>query len=410
VCGSKITHRKCGVGLKGLEFNIAILEEAAIIPPSMMEVIAPCLLVANSVFIAISTATGSDNYLSQMFANENQKARELLIRIHVERHCKSCKQQGLSAEKCLKAGHTDDMLPAHQSSQALEQVQLLMPQEELLASEVAGGIRQNALVFKAEWINQIVANKPMRLAERSVSNCYSWIDPSGGGSQSDFAIITIVVLELPPLNPRISIEPRRIIVIIGLSRDRNQNEVDEQRCVYRHFASLRKLYTLQPDAILTMFTESNYGGGPAAGRIQSYVNQDEFQPIFRVQERIGRPGVTTTQYTKQEAIGMGIHELSQGNVYFAADMATSDPDNLDKNKLEMLEQLKRIQKKLKKTSGGYTYEYTGKAGANMRDDLGMGLLFNLFWTGTLQSQELYNRQSGHFLPNPSLSSSSRFSV
>jgi hypothetical protein len=48
-------------GLKGVEFDIAILEEAAIVPQQIMESFAPCLGVNGAVFVAISTLTDEEN-------------------------------------------------------------------------------------------------------------------------------------------------------------------------------------------------------------------------------------------------------------------------------------------------------------------------------------------------------------
>lgn len=67
-----------------MEFNIAILEEASIIPQSVMESFAPCLGVNYAVFIAITTALDEDNYISVLFNNADEQAQHLFTRIHVE--------------------------------------------------------------------------------------------------------------------------------------------------------------------------------------------------------------------------------------------------------------------------------------------------------------------------------------
>lgn len=224
-----------------------------------------------------------------------------------------------------------------------------------------------------DWVNQMAKNAPIHLHEGSLHNCFSWIDPPCGGSPSDFVIVTMVPVHLPPLNPR-STEPRRVSVILGLTRHQPQNELEEQRCIQNHFTSLRRLPALHKEGLMTMFVEANYGGSTTADRIQSYVSPDEFQPIHCVQERMGRPGVWTTSHTEQEAVKMGTHELSKGNVYFADQMVTNDPNSLQQHKTELLDQLRHPEKNI--------------------NGLGRGLFNDIYWTDSLQSNYTYEAVNG----------------
>jgi hypothetical protein len=275
---------------------------------------------------------------------------------------------------------------------------MLLPNEDLLGSEVYGIVRPNQFVFKSEHVDRLDKARPMNLQEECIEQCYSFIDPSGGGHGSDFAIITAAIVELPhPRNPRY--EKKKHVVILALSRDRNQNEIDEQTCVHRHFTHLRRLRCLKKTAVCVIFTENNFGGQAAAGRIMSYVDRDEFHPIVRVDHQFGRPGVRNDRYTKEEAVGMAIYELSNESVFFSAEMTSSTPDALPKIRTEFLEQLKRFQKKIREnrsSNGGFTYEYTGKLSSTMRDDLALGFMYNLVWISIYQKTEFYRGQSGHF--------------
>lgn len=91
-----------------MSFDVAILEEAAIIPQSVMEAFAPILGVNNSVFIAITTATEDDNYISQMFSNSDEMSKRLFTRMQVRApSAAGCAPQALdnlSDSRCCSCG------------------------------------------------------------------------------------------------------------------------------------------------------------------------------------------------------------------------------------------------------------------------------------------------------------------
>lgn len=91
----------------------------------------------------------------------------------------------------------------------------MMPQADLIESEIAGSIRTRKAVFETAWIKKLEerAKSPIQLDANMFTFTYSFIDPSGGGTQSDLAIITIAIL------------PSKNVVVLGMSRDANPNEV-----------------------------------------------------------------------------------------------------------------------------------------------------------------------------------------
>jgi hypothetical protein len=349
-----------------------------------METISPCLGVRNACFIAITTATGEDNYISQMFSNKSTAIREMLSQIHVVLHCPECKQNGVSADECNRLRHCDSMLPPHKASADNEKVRLLMPDESLMGSEVYGQVRLNKNVFEYKWIDAVADKPRVYLAPGSVETCFSFIDPSGNGSQSDFTIVTVALV--PYSNPK-TLEVTQKIVVLGLSRDRNdQGEVSQARCTIQHFRSLRQLQCLHREALAVVFVESNYGGPAQCGTIQSLIDKEEFHPIHRFNEVIGKVGVRNTHYTKEEGVNMATHELSANNVYIASELCSSEPDKIKTTLKEFFDQLKRVHRKIKGTVRGlgFTYEYTGKMSATLRDDLAFGFIYCLQWMAVFQ--------------------------
>jgi len=75
-----------------------------------MESFAPCLGVNGAVFIAISTYTTEDNYLTILFKNEDEDSKKLFSKKIVELWCADCKTAGIPVETCNKLGHTADLM------------------------------------------------------------------------------------------------------------------------------------------------------------------------------------------------------------------------------------------------------------------------------------------------------------
>jgi hypothetical protein len=81
--------------IHGADVDICILEEAARIPAGVLYAILPTLAVRDSCFIAISTPTDEDNYVSHMFDAKNPNVKDWILRIRVEIWCSECKETGL---------------------------------------------------------------------------------------------------------------------------------------------------------------------------------------------------------------------------------------------------------------------------------------------------------------------------
>lgn len=313
----------------------------------------------------------------------------------------------------MRRNHNAHMLPPWKASRNNEQVAKLMPQDELFESEVAGAIRGRRYVFDPVHLRKLADSRPIDLPPGSVDVVHTFIDPSGGGQQSQLVCVSFAFVESEdephdpddgdyPMSASSSSSsdtnagggmraPRATtIVYLGMSRSANQTEVDERECVEAHSAALRALPSLHPRALLVNYVERNYGGGPGAGRILSYM-----QPFGRVHsfcERYNAPGVTTNHENKAEGVGMMIHELAAGNIRFARDMAFNTPEAGERKSIvdALLSQFSRFQKKLReKRDGTHTYFYTGKGGNNAPDDLAMSSCLLLWWAHEFNKRREY---------------------
>ena len=333
-----------------------------------------------------------------MFTNQSQAASELLFRRHIERYCSTCKAKGIAQAKCMEMGHTDHLLPDHQSAGALNQIRMMLPDDDDIATEIGGGIKKPVVVFRPpEIIKRLEDAKQsvINLPRGSILRFYTMHDPSGGGQQSKFAIVTVALVNLTLPQKGQQQQPKRVVVVIGLSCDPNTNEIDEQDCVMKHHLALRRLPYVREGAMSINLAEGNMGS-TQAGRIYSYVNHAEFQPTFRVNEKLGKCGVWTSPLVKEEGVGMLLHELTEGNVVFASEIASSDPSRLPTTKTELIDQIKRYEKRPCKSErfGKTRFQYSGKTGPDQQDDLATSLLLLLFWISTLQKQAEYEARTG----------------
>ena len=72
-------------GNKGVSADVFFLEEAALIPQSILgEVIAPMLKVSNSALVMLSTRRGPENYFDKLFARDDDASRRLFSRLQMQ--------------------------------------------------------------------------------------------------------------------------------------------------------------------------------------------------------------------------------------------------------------------------------------------------------------------------------------
>lgn len=344
-----------------------------------MESFAPCLGVNGAVFIAISTYTDDDNYLTQLIKNEDPESKRLFGKRLVELWCADCKSAGISIEKCNELGHTEDMMVAWKSSRNNEQVKRLMPQSELMKSEVFGSARGRHTIIDAKFIEQMMSpGHVLNLPHGSVDEVCTWIDPSGGGSQSDFVLVSVTEMK----NGRYA--------IAAMSRDRNEDFNDEDRVCDGHFKAVRN-HPVLFKATLVQFAENNYGGASTVTRIMSAAAR--YPPVISTSGTLGKPGLTTTETTKEESVLLGEELLANGQIYFMKDWASTAKGAKEREaiRVELAAQLKRFRKKIvTKGKGTFGYQYTGKEGKTGKDDLAFGLFSCIYWLQKHKAQKEHN--------------------
>lgn len=296
--------------------------------------------------------------------------KRLYSTISVELHCADCKTAGVPIDECNRRGHTKLMSVPWKSARNTAQVQSLMPQAELMKSEVFGVSRGRETLLSAALVDQFVSSQNIRqIAARSLDEALTWIDPSGGGSQSNLVLVTMAMM---PTN--------RHFAILGISTDPNKTFVAGEKACDDHFSALRhRMPALDRQATLLQAAERNYGGNFTAGRLMAFA--DRYPPTLNLSDKAMEVGVFTSQYTKEESVLMGCDALEQAHVFWADGWVSNVPSHKRAGLMqETGAQLKRFRKQIKgKSRGGNSYEYTGKEGANGQDDIAFGIFSAIFW-------------------------------
>jgi hypothetical protein len=173
-------------GLRGCSANIVLLEEASFIAKdTFFRVIAPLMTMDDLTLLAISTVETEHNYYSELLNLENEKGDPLFKDIKIILSCDACRRAGRQT-RCV---HNLHQLPPWRGSRRQQLVEKIMSSDpELFMRENLGIVAStNVFLFEKEWIRWCFAAAPCRF-ERHPDVVYVAIDPSGGGSQSDYAI------------------------------------------------------------------------------------------------------------------------------------------------------------------------------------------------------------------------------
>lgn len=181
------------VGLRGTGTDLIILEEAAFVNDKVFTtVISPVLTVEYTAILGISTAQDELNYYSKLLTMKRPGTDELLFRVY---------KVGLACDACAEAGksgscdHRINRLPPWKPPARHRMLQAIMGSDESgFAREALGEMASNDhYVYKA-FIRNLVSN-PRVVIDRPVGAVYIAIDPSGGGSGSDYCLVATILYD-----------------------------------------------------------------------------------------------------------------------------------------------------------------------------------------------------------------------
>ena len=360
--------------LKGVSGTIVILEELAALDPDVLyEVVCPLHQLDITALIGISTITTEDNFFTKYLKMQDKNGDPLFSVKYIYLACETCRENG-EAHKC---NHNNFMLPGWSSARKQRTVKALMAgREEMLAREV-GGVA-NSLYGKA-FIPKVV--KAFQERERYfVDSTYSYpalmiaIDPNAGGSNSHFAMCTVLV-------------HHGIYAIVGMESFPSRTAKENHCLVLQHIEDLENT-RLYDNTLKVFILESNLGfeSEHLAEVIQNNVRNNL---IMNEKETGGRVGFQTTNQMKTLAVERLRTKLADGSLQIARkeDMICVSQTYED-IVASLIQQLMDFSEVIKEPEFQNPRKiYSGKHMGV--DDLAMTLLFVAMWSSVFYSQERY---------------------
>jgi hypothetical protein len=355
-------------GLRGVSADIIIMEEAAFINRALFfSVIVPLMGVNGTAVIAISTPNEhDDNYYTFLMDLKNPTTNAPLFKtIRI----------GLACEKCVAAGtgaqcnHNRGVVPPWKSLQRQDLMRTIMEADSnLFMRENMGMLCSNTqFLFMPKLVNQFHSASP-RQRKRRPHVVFVCIDPSGGGTQSDYAICSICVEDGHHH-------------VIGLDHTDAGHVETVNELVVNHMRALRKLPDME-GVCLIVYIEANMSW-IEADRLSLLCTQPALQPVIvesRDPKGKHRAGVVTDEHNKVGYVSGLQCLLQEQRITYAQDIASRDVHECKK---ELETQMRAFKRAVKVPDQPEHQKYhvalTGK-GYGRKDDLVMALMMACYWS------------------------------
>jgi hypothetical protein len=170
--------------------DVIIMEEAAYLKPELFkQVIVPLMTVDHTAMLAISSPGDEFNYYSILQDLKNQYGEPLFKNIQIGLGCDKCRLAG--EDKCP---HSLKRLPAWKSEGRHELVRAIYAdQTDVMKREAEGQIVSNRIfLFQKKWVDAFEKSEPEGFPYQTTQLVHVAIDPSGGGAQSDYVIVSMI--------------------------------------------------------------------------------------------------------------------------------------------------------------------------------------------------------------------------
>jgi hypothetical protein len=442
-------------GIKGIEANLFLIDEAARVPEIIIgEGVAPMLMKKNTVAVLISTNTGRDNFFTQLFnplPSGQEHLEKRLLKFHVNLYCDDCRRRGVDPRAC---DHNSDRYPPWLDSRNQDYTQIFMSNKALYLREVLGGVGEEIdgildrgdvdclladaialwrrfsseedgfLKFKRNSDDAAEIQARQRRVDASfelatkfgfavpkstyVAQALTFIDPDGGGSQSEYAIMTLLFHPLVP-------QP----VIIGMASMSGRCKAPLMNQFFEQYIRNIKSHPAYPTFEQNFYIgmESNYGGSVGVQSILSLHFEGKIKFIeLRDPQYINTPkedssGLRTTKEVKYNGAQQLMRLISlrtEEKITYDLESAVkpsqppSSPTGAGKNRAgpkpkcglllaanlafagrptagDLLEELRDQLLRLKEKNGSYF----AKEPPDKKDDMVMCLILALYWSHLL---------------------------
>ena len=315
------------------------------------EVVVPLLGVKHTAVLAISTPDDEFNYYTQLLELGLFKV------IKIGLTCEACEAMGLACT------HKIRRLPHWKTMSRQQMIQRVMASDpELMVRETRGLVMSTKQFMIHKSFILHLHNRPVYHVKNKVQVLHMAIDPSGGGTASDYAICTI------------GRESGKIFIAsLEVSGSNKWNAIVSM--LQNHVLMLRKIpeYT---NAIIFLYVESDYSYLSSDQVCEMFISDAErFGPMIPASDdndSEGRFGVRSQFIKEAMAIGL-MYAMSDGSIDYAEHIASS---NLAPTKLLLEDQMRVLRRETKQATDSafnpVKVIFTGKS-HNTRDDLVMAL-------------------------------------
>ena len=357
----------CHAGLRGVTADIIVLEEAAHINPELFfTVIAPLMGVQGTAVLGISTPNSDDdNYYSMLMdlPHPEDPNKTLFHTIAIGLACDVCVSQGC-ASSCT---HKADLIPHWKSAARQRTLEKIMEANPLLHARENMGMRANDThyLFRPQYIQNLRDRTPIVFPE-SADVVFCAVDPSGGGSQSDYAMATIARIN-------------GVYAIVGLDHTPSAESAEVEAMVYRHLADIRNNPAYQY-AIIVFYVEANMSW-IEVDRMRIVADRATIRPIyFAAHNTKDRLGVVTDEHTKIAYVDTLKRLLCDDRIGYASEFISADAKE---SQAELERQLRAFRRAVHQPGNVESQKarvyLTGK-GSSRKDDLLLSLMMALYFS------------------------------
>lgn len=353
-------------GLRGVTADICVLEEAAVIPREVTEVvIAPLLSVNNTVIFALSTSQDSENYYTRWFRRTDQDAMDMFVRVEAKRVCDDCLSLA-DSELQTKCKHLEHLVPHWLvGGGGAKRVKVLLGDNEAMyAQEVLNilpGVENT--IFGAKDVSRLLTQPRYVVPDEQGPFILTMIDLAGGGS-SQHAIASLLVTNGDG-NKK---------VILGLDESDDTTDVDKfapQLSRYMCYFAQHPVLRFRRHFVCI---ECNYGGPTFTGTIFKYC-QAGLPTVQEYRPDPKQSGAWTSQDIKIDGVAMLRRDLHDKRLVLGTNLASFHREfKMDGYPLtydqRMISQIsKQFQAFRSRSSKNGKLSYDGKTNERVRDDM-----------------------------------------
>jgi len=167
------------------------------------------------------------NYYSELMNLQGADGNQLFKTIRIDLTCEACEKAGLTCN------HKLSLMPHWKPIHLQRKVDAILSTNTLLGMrETRGTIATGKhFILQKEWMEAFAKRKPVTITTNRVPALFTYIDPSGGGTASDYTVCTIAQYGSQTLVRTIT----RAIDLTHVLRESDDFQIQQLVCRLVHF-------------------------------------------------------------------------------------------------------------------------------------------------------------------------------